>query len=168
MRPRGLCALPGINGSPLERDFCEGAGRTLRYKQTCLQVIKFLCSLIIKELQSDKLRFLRQKRAPPNGCFTALKNDRKSLVVSEMPGNAFPGISDAQRRERRGSRGGTPKRGGGAFPGHYSHPWAAFHVDGILAGGKKTGTRNAAIRPTTTEKSAGAVTVLFLRRNAAH
>ena len=32
------------------------------------------------------------------------------------PGNAFPSAANAQRRGRQVSRGGAPKRGGGAFP----------------------------------------------------
>ena len=40
-----------IPESTVPRDFSRARGRSRRYKQTCLQVIKFLCSLILNDLR---------------------------------------------------------------------------------------------------------------------
>ena len=57
--------LPGVNGSPLERDFSRGCGRSLRYKQTCLPVIKFLCSVILNNLRSTPTARRHAPGQPP-------------------------------------------------------------------------------------------------------
>lgn len=47
-----LMRIPESTVPPLERDFSRARGRNRHYKQTCLQVIKFLCALIINDLRS--------------------------------------------------------------------------------------------------------------------
>ena len=69
-------------------------------------MIKKFYSLVIKELQKRKIAIFTEKRAPPNGCFTALKNDREQPGrARDAPGNAFPGTDNAQRCGRRVSAG---------------------------------------------------------------
>ena len=77
--------LPGINGSPLERDFSRARGRSRRYKQTCLQVIKFLCSSTCDPL--------RQYADTPRDSPLTRATARSPGLYSGSESNATAGLS---------------------------------------------------------------------------